>query len=113
MRRPPRAVPPAYFDRCVRWCDDPRPACGAVRAGPAEAAPLSAIRSTSAKIPGNRSDRPWRRCEKGGRAVLRQWAFASFIALAPSLASAQLAKFQIEEATIEDIQGAILKRELT
>jgi hypothetical protein len=45
--------------------------------------------------------------------VLRQWAFASFIVLAPSLASAQPAKFQIEEATIEDIQAAILKGELT
>jgi amidase len=45
--------------------------------------------------------------------VLRQLALASFIVLAPSLASAQSAKFQIEEATIEDIQAAILKRELT
>jgi len=45
--------------------------------------------------------------------VLRQLAFASFIVLAPSLASAQRATFQIEEATIDDIQAAILKRELT
>ena len=45
--------------------------------------------------------------------MLRQLAFASCIVLAPSLASAQPAKFQIEEATIEDIQAAILKRELT
>ena len=44
--------------------------------------------------------------------MLRQLALA-FIVLAPSLASAQPAKFQIEEATIEDIQAAILKRELT
>jgi Asp-tRNA(Asn)/Glu-tRNA(Gln) amidotransferase A subunit family amidase len=38
---------------------------------------------------------------------------ASFILLAPSLVSAQTAKFQIEEATIEDIQAAILRGELT
>src|SRR5215813_888493 len=45
--------------------------------------------------------------------VLRQLALASFILLAPSLVSAQTAKFQIEEATIEDIQAAILRGELT
>ena len=45
--------------------------------------------------------------------MLRQLAFASFILLTPSLASAQTAKFQIEEATIEDIQAAILRGELT
>jgi Asp-tRNA(Asn)/Glu-tRNA(Gln) amidotransferase A subunit family amidase len=45
--------------------------------------------------------------------MLRQLAFASFILLTPSLASAQTEKFQIEEATIEDIQAAILRRELT
>ena len=44
--------------------------------------------------------------------MLRQLALASFIVLAPSLASAQPA-IQIEEATIEDIQAAILKRQLT
>src|SRR5205814_3862042 len=32
---------------------------------------------------------------------------------APSLVSAQAAKFRIEEASIEDIQGAIVKGELT
>jgi amidase len=45
--------------------------------------------------------------------VLRQLALASFILLAPPLASAQAAKFQIEEATIEDIQAAIMRGELT
>src|SRR5713226_9393069 len=50
---------------------------------------------------------------KGGSAVLRQLALASFILLTPSLVSAQTAKFQIEEATIENIQAAILRGELT
>jgi amidase len=45
--------------------------------------------------------------------VLRQLALASFILLTPRLASAQTAKFRIEEATIEDIQAAILRGELT
>jgi amidase len=45
--------------------------------------------------------------------VLRQLAFASFILLTPALASAQSAKFPIEEATIEDVQAAILRGELT
>ena len=45
--------------------------------------------------------------------MLRQLALASFILLAPSLVSAQTAKFRIEEATIEDIQAAILRGELT
>jgi amidase len=45
--------------------------------------------------------------------VLRQLALASFILLTPSLVSAQTAKFRIEEATIEDIQAAILRGELT
>jgi amidase len=45
--------------------------------------------------------------------MLRQLAFASFILLTPPLASAQTAKFRIEEATIEDIQAAILRGELT
>jgi amidase len=46
--------------------------------------------------------------------MLRQLAFAaSFILLTPSLASAQTAKFQIEETTIEDIQAAIMRGELT
>jgi amidase len=45
--------------------------------------------------------------------VLRQLALASFIVLTPSLVSAQTAKFRIEEATIEDIQTAILRGELT
>src|SRR5207344_1171729 len=35
------------------------------------------------------------------------------ILLAPALVSAQTARFQVEEATIEDIQGAILRGELT
>src|SRR5215470_14476868 len=50
---------------------------------------------------------------KGGRPMLRQLAFASFILLTPSLVSAQTAKFKIEEATIEDIQAAIQRGELT
>src|SRR5262245_20442801 len=45
--------------------------------------------------------------------MLRQLALASFILFTPSLTSAQTAKFQVEEATIEDIQAAILRRELT
>jgi amidase len=45
--------------------------------------------------------------------VFRQLALASFILLTPSLASAQTTKFPIEEATIEDIQAAILRGELT
>jgi amidase len=45
--------------------------------------------------------------------MLRQLAFASFILLAPSLASAETTKFRVEEATIEDIQTAIQRGELT
>jgi len=45
--------------------------------------------------------------------VLRQLAFASFILLTPSMVAAQAATFQVEEATIEDIQAAILRGELT
>jgi amidase len=45
--------------------------------------------------------------------VLRQLALALFILLTPSLVSAQTAKFRIEEATVEDIQAAILRGELT
>ena len=43
--------------------------------------------------------------------MLRQIALASFILLTPPLA--QAANFQIEEATIEDIQAAIQRGELT
>src|ERR1700730_12676077 len=45
--------------------------------------------------------------------VFRRLALASFILLTPSLVSAQTAKFRIEEATIEDIQAAIQRGELT
>ena len=45
--------------------------------------------------------------------MLRQLALASFILLAPSLVSAETAKFRVEEATVEDIQAAILRGELT
>ena len=45
--------------------------------------------------------------------MLRQLALASFILLTPPLVSAQAAEFRIEEATIEDIQAAILRGELT
>ena len=45
--------------------------------------------------------------------MFRQLALASFIALTPMPAPAQTANFQIEEATIEDIQAAILRGELT
>src|SRR5438876_6748206 len=45
--------------------------------------------------------------------MLRHLVVASFILLVPELASAQTAKFRIEEATIEDIQSAILRGELT
>src|SRR5438105_14605013 len=51
---------------------------------------------------------------KGGSPMLRQLALAaSFILLTSPLVSAQTAKFRIEEATIEDIQAAILRGELT
>ncbi|HYM17683.1 MAG TPA: amidase [Micropepsaceae bacterium] len=48
--------------------------------------------------------------------MLRQLGFAAslvLLALAPSLLTAQPKKFQIEEATIEDIQSAIQKGEVT
>src|SRR5881409_3270064 len=45
--------------------------------------------------------------------MLRHLALVSLIALIPSLASAQTAKFRIEEATIEGIQSAILRGEVT
>ena len=45
--------------------------------------------------------------------MLRPLALASLILLASSMASVQAATFQIEEATIEDIQAAILRGELT
>jgi amidase len=45
--------------------------------------------------------------------VLPRLALAAIVLLTPALASAQTAKFHIEEATIEDIQTAILKREVT
>lgn len=44
--------------------------------------------------------------------MLRELALASFILLTP-LVSAQTAKFRIEEATIEDIQAAIVRGQLT
>src|SRR5215470_10568140 len=53
---------------------------------------------------------------KGGSPMQRKLAFASltsFILLAPALVTAQTASFRIEEATIEDIQGAIMRGELT
>jgi amidase len=40
-------------------------------------------------------------------------SLASFVLLTPTLVTAQTANFRIEEATIEDIQGAILRGELT
>jgi Asp-tRNA(Asn)/Glu-tRNA(Gln) amidotransferase A subunit family amidase len=40
-------------------------------------------------------------------------ALASFILLTPALVTAQTANFRVEEATIEDIQGAIMRGELT
>src|SRR5215470_1764900 len=51
--------------------------------------------------------------KRGGCPMLRQLALASFILLTPSLVCAQTTKFKIEEATIEDIQGAIQRGELT
>src|SRR6059036_67775 len=45
--------------------------------------------------------------------MLRHLVVASFILLVPGLASAQTAKFRIEEATIEDIQSSILRGEVT
>ena len=45
--------------------------------------------------------------------MFRRLALASVTLLAPALASAQTAKFRIEEATIEDIQAAIVRGELT
>ena len=40
-------------------------------------------------------------------------SLASFILLTPALVTAHTASFRIEEATIEDIQGAIMRGELT
>jgi Asp-tRNA(Asn)/Glu-tRNA(Gln) amidotransferase A subunit family amidase len=40
-------------------------------------------------------------------------SLASFILLAPALVTAQTATFRIEETTVEDIQGAIMRGELT
>src|SRR5438094_4793286 len=45
--------------------------------------------------------------------MLRRLVFASFILLVPELASAQTARFKVDEAAIEDIQSAILRGELT
>jgi Asp-tRNA(Asn)/Glu-tRNA(Gln) amidotransferase A subunit family amidase len=45
--------------------------------------------------------------------MFRRLALASFIVLVPSIASAQTAKFRIEEATIENIQAAIMRGEVT
>src|ERR1700756_1918439 len=45
--------------------------------------------------------------------MLRHLALASFILLMPLVAPAQTPKFRIEEATIEDIQAAIQRGELT
>ena len=45
--------------------------------------------------------------------MLRQLALASVTLLAPALASAETTKFRIEEATIEDIQAAIRRGQLT
>src|SRR5215471_8519571 len=53
---------------------------------------------------------------KGGSPMLRRLALASlasFVLLTPALVTAQTAAFRIEEATIEDIQGAIMRGELT
>ena len=45
--------------------------------------------------------------------MLRQLALASVTVLTPALASAEATKFRIEEATIEDIQAAIRRGQLT
>src|SRR5437899_5404968 len=45
--------------------------------------------------------------------MLRHLVVASLTVLVPGLASAQTAKFRIEEATIENIEAAILRGELT
>jgi amidase len=45
--------------------------------------------------------------------MLRRFALVSFIVLAPSIAFSQTAKFRIEEVTIEDIQAAIMRGEVT
>ncbi len=46
--------------------------------------------------------------------MLRKLASAAtFIFLAPSLASAQTAPFRIEEATVETIQSAIMRGDVT
>ena len=80
--------------------------------GASGGAMIRAVRAAQSPLC-QRKDGAERRWERRRRTVLRQFALASFIVLAPSLASAQPAKFQIEEATIEDIQAAILRRELT
>jgi Asp-tRNA(Asn)/Glu-tRNA(Gln) amidotransferase A subunit family amidase len=45
--------------------------------------------------------------------MLRRLALVSFIVLVPSIALSQTPKFRIEEATIEDIQAAIVRGEVT
>jgi Asp-tRNA(Asn)/Glu-tRNA(Gln) amidotransferase A subunit family amidase len=45
--------------------------------------------------------------------MLRRLALVSFIVLVPSIAFSQTPKFKIEEATIEDIQAAIMRGEVT
>ena len=40
-------------------------------------------------------------------------SLASFVLLTPTLVTAQTASFRIEEATIENIQNAIMRGELT
>src|SRR5438034_6991687 len=45
--------------------------------------------------------------------MFRRLAFVSLILLIPGLASAQTAKFKVDEATLEDIQSAILRGEVT
>ena len=52
-------------------------------------------------------------CVKGRRCASSTGIRSLCLLLAPSLASAQTTKFQIEEATIEDIQAAIQRGELT
>ena len=83
------------FDRCIRRRDDPRRACGSVPAVPAESTYRKAAMGKKEACCAS---------SVGIGIIHRARAIAGFGAAG---------QIQIEEATIEDIQAAILKRELT
>src|SRR5262249_17770577 len=72
-------------------------------------------RRTDEDLPSTTADRGVT-ARQGGTSMVGKLAFASlasFILLAPALVTAQTATFRIEETTIEVIQGAIMRGELT